>query len=342
MKKVLSILIVLSLAASLVACAPKTTPTSSDSSSKKKVLGIITPVADHGFTGESITSAQAEVKALAEANGFDYKFLTSGESSGQANYVDTLINEKVDAIVMWPTNGDELKSAAQSIMDAKIPLIIYDRLINNFTPTATIMGDNDGIGQMTGTYFNKYFAEELKAGEVQILEFKGDNSTVPQERHDGFMKTADKKFKIIQSFSTDWQRAKALSQMETILNTSKASDIEKIKGIVTQDDEVLLGVLDALSAYKGTAKLNIKLVSGVGGRKENLDTFKPIYDKLKIDQVTYAFSPAYIRQAIKLGADVLAGKTIEKSYIIKTEEIDKANMDAFRNSDTYKTRYGAQ
>ena len=305
---------------------------------KKKVLGIVMPNATHGFLGESIKHAEAEAKALAESQGFEYKFLTSSEASEQNNQMDTLINEKVDAIVLWPHNGDELRSTAQAAMDAGIPLIVYDRLINNFTPTATIMGDNTGIGEMTGNYLNKYFEEDLKAGEVLVLEFLGDNSTVPQQRHDGFMATADKNIKIVQSFNTNWQRQKAQEQMENFLNTSKPADIEKIKAVITQDDEVEMGVLDAINAYKGSAKINIKLVTGVSARKENLDTF----EKEKLDQVTYAFSPAMVREAVQLGADVLNGKTLEKEYIIKTVEVDRNNVNDFRNSDIYKIRYSIQ
>ena len=305
---------------------------------KKKVLGIVMPNATHGFLGESIKHAEAEAKALAESQGFEYKFLTSSEASEQNNQMDTLINEKVDAIVLWPHNGDELRSTAQAAMDAGIPLIVYDRLINNFTPTATIMGDNTGIGEMTGNYLNKYFEEDLKAGEVLVLEFLGDNSTVPQQRHDGFMATADKNIKIVQSFNTNWQRQKAQEQMENFLNTSKPEDIEKIKAVITQDDEVEMGILDAINAYKGSAKINIKLVTGVSARKENLDTF----EKEKIDQVTYAFSPAMVREAVQLGADVLNGKTLEKEYIIKTVEVDRNNVNDFRNTDIYKIRYSIQ
>ena len=49
-----------------------------------------------------------------------------------------------------------------------------------------------------------------------------------------------------------------------------------------------------------------------------------------------------VRDAVKLGADVLAGKTLEKSYIIKTVEIDRTNVKDFRNSDIYKIRYSIQ
>ncbi|MBP9479227.1 MAG: substrate-binding domain-containing protein [Sebaldella sp.] len=341
MKKFIYSLLSIMFLVLLVSCGKDsaTTPDKADTKAgKKKVLGIVLPNATHGFLGESIKHAEAEAKALAESQGFEYKFLTSSEASEQNNQIDTLINEKVDAIVLWPHNGDELRSAAQAVVDAKIPLIVYDRLINNFTPTATVMGDNIGIGEMTGTYLNKYFAIDLQKGEIQVLEFMGDNSTVPQQRQEGYLKTADKKIKIVQSFNTNWQRQKAQEQMENFLNTSKPEDIEKIKAVITQDDEIEMGVLDAINAYKGPAKLDIRLITGVSGRRENLDTF----EKEKIDQVTYAFSPAMVREAVKLGADALNGKTLEKSYIIKTVEIDKSTLNDFRNSDIYKIRYSIQ
>ena len=299
------------------------------------------PSADHGFTGESISFAQSYALDKSATEGFSYQILTASETSQQANQVDTLINEKVDVIVMWPINGDELHSAAQTIQDAKIPLVIYDRLITGFTPTVEFMGDNVLIGKMTGQYFNKYFKTDIDAGKtINILEFKGDLSTVPTERSDGFKSTAASNFKILQSFTTNWQRATAMSQMETFLNTSSVSDIESIKAIFTHDDEVVLGVLDAIAAYKGPAKLDIRLVSGVGARKENLDTFADFKTKYNIDQVTYAFSPAMIDNAVQLGIDILDGKNPSGLILGPTVEVDNASAETFRTNPIYLTRYG--
>ncbi|MDD5367889.1 MAG: substrate-binding domain-containing protein [Anaerolineaceae bacterium] len=305
-----------------------------------KVMGIVMPNADHGFTGESIAHAQAYAKDMAAKGGFTYKFLTAGETSEQNNQVDTLINEKVNVIVMWPINGDELRSAAQKIVDAKIPLVIYDRLITGFTPTVEFMGDNTLIGNMTGEYFNKYFKADIDAGkDINILEFKGDLSTVPTQRSDGFKAKASPKFKIFQSFTTNWQRSTALDQMETFLNTSSVADIESIKAVFTHDDEVVLGVLDAIAGYKGPAKLDIRLVSGVGARKENLDIFPEYKTKFNIDQVTYAFSPAMIDSAVQLGIDILDGKNPSGLILGPTVEVDNASAEAFRTNPIYITRY---
>ena len=69
---------------------------------------------------------------LAEAAGYNWKFLISDDVNQQSSQIETVIAEGVDIVVLWPHNGDELKSAAQQVVDAGIPIIIYDRLISNF------------------------------------------------------------------------------------------------------------------------------------------------------------------------------------------------------------------
>lgn len=342
MKKTMKLILGVLLAIFLVACSStpnNDTPSpggNGDLADKK--MGVVMPNATHGFLGESIKHAEASVKELAEEKGFNYQFLTSGESSEQNNQIDQLIADKVDVIVLWPHNGDELRSAAQKVMDAGIPLIIYDRLINNFEPTAEIMGDNDTIGEMSGEYFNKFFADDLANGEVNILEFKGDNSTVPQQRSDGFAKTANDNFNIVLSTSTDWQRAKAQEQMESFLNNSPKEEVESVKAVFTHDDEVVLGVLDAIKNYSGDANLDIRLVSGVGGRKENLETFDE-WEAEGVKQVTYSFAPHMVREAVKKGVEILEGKEVTGLILIDTEEIDNSNYKNFMESETWKIRY---
>ncbi len=334
MKKVLAIVLALVLVLGMVACGG-----TAEEPESAGVLGVVMPNATHGFLGESIAHARAEADALAAETGLTVNFLTSAESSEQNNQIDQLIADGVDCIVLWPHNGDEVRSSAQAVMEAGIPLIIYDRLINGFVPTAELMGDNVTIGEMTGEYFNNFFAEDIAMGQVNILEFKGDNSTVPEQRSQGFASTADANINIVQQFSTDWQRAKAMEQLETWFASSSVEDVEALKAIFTHDDEVVLGVLDAINNYDGPATLNIKLVSGVGGRVENLDTFAPWAEK-GVMQVTYAFSPAMVRDAVILGSKVVLGEESPSGLIlIPTVEIDNSNEQEFRTNDIFVTRY---
>jgi ABC-type sugar transport system substrate-binding protein len=91
----------------------------------EKEIAVIMPSADHGFLGESINHAEAATERLATEHGYKFRFLISDDIVEQSAQIDQVIADKVDVVVLWPHNGDELKSAAQQIVDAGIPLIIY-------------------------------------------------------------------------------------------------------------------------------------------------------------------------------------------------------------------------
>jgi ribose transport system substrate-binding protein len=304
--------------------------------SGKPLLGVVTPAADHGFTGESIRHGEAQAKLLAEQNGWDYRYLTANESGEQNNAVDTLIGLKPKVIILWPVTGDELRNAAQKIVDAKIPLIIYDRFIPGFTgATAEVSGDNVTIGEMMGRYFDAYFPGD---GTINYLEFLGDSSTDPGERSGGFASTSRGRFNKIQSFVTDWSQQKAMEHLETFLNTASRAEVESIQAIYTDDDEEVMGVISALKNYTGSAKLNVKLVSGVGGRRENMDLFTNS-GLTGIDFVTFSGSPSVIRDAIDVGAQIIKGQSVQKNIKIPTRMIDKTNYEEYMASDAFKIRY---
>ncbi|MDR2870747.1 MAG: substrate-binding domain-containing protein [Deferribacteraceae bacterium] len=303
-----------------------------------KLMGVVTPAADHGFTAESIRHGEAQAKLLAEKNGFEYRYMTANDSGEQINRIETLITMKPDVIVLWPVNGDELRSAAQQIMDAKIPLIIYDRFVRGLKPTAEISGDNVAIGEGAGTYFNEYFKAALAKGTVNYLEFKGDSSTVPMERTNGFLSKASKNFKLTQSFVTNWSQQTSMEQMENFLSTKTVKEIEAVQAIFTHDDEIVLGIVEAIKNYKGPAKLNIKLICGVAAGKEFMNLFDD--PKLKgIDFITYTFSPSMVRDAIDLGLKAMNGEKLQASYKIPTERVDKNNYKAYMAGNLYKIRY---
>jgi len=355
MKKLLSIVMIMMLMLALVACGNSTTttttegnteavqettaaPTGTEMPLKGKLMGVVTPSADHGFTAESIQHCEAQVKALSAEYGFDYKFMTAAESGEQSNAIDTILAMEPDVFVLWPVNGDELKSAAQTIQEAGVPLIIYDRMISDFTPTSTLMGDNDAIGEGAGEYFNAMFATELAAGKVNLLLFEGDSSSVPLQRTNGFKKTANPNFNIVQSFETNWSQQTAMEQMESYLTTKTKEEIESIQAIFTHDDEIVFGIVEALKNYDGDAKINIKLISGVAASSGFMD----IIEDSGLDGIefmTYTFSPSMVRDAVDLGLKVLQGETLDADYLVPTSMVDKTNYKEYMESDIYKIRY---
>ena len=312
-------------------------------------IGIVTPDATHGFTGESVAHARAEADALKEAGLIaDYMMAVGNEASKQIQGIDEILAWGPDAIMLWPMEGDQLRNAAQTIVDEGIPLIIYDRLIENFTGMAAeIMGDNEKIGNLMGEYLLNFFAEDLEAGKnINYLLFIGDSSTVSKQRTQGMLDVIDAtefkdQFVLLQDgFQTDWSNAKAQEQMENWLTTADAATIADLSLIVTHDDEIVDGIMTIIR--DDDSLTNLRMITSVGGRRETLATFDVVE---KPQLLTYFFSPSYIREAIRLTVAAANGEQYQgediagQLFLIPTIEIDKAQVEAFRASQEYADRY---
>ena len=315
-------------------------------------LGIVTPDADHGFTGESVAHARAEAEAMKEAGIIDdYMMAVGDEASKQIEGIETILNWGPSVIMLWPLEGEQLRSEAQVVVDEGVPIVIYDRLIENFEgKAAEIMGDNVTIGNMMGEYLLKYYADDLAAGKaINYLLFIGDSSTVSGQRTGGMMDVINAseyadQFNLLQEgFQTDWSNSKAKEQFENWLSTADAATIADLDLIVTHDDEIVDGIMQVVPEEEGLTDL--RLITSVGGRKQTLATFDNIE---KPELLTYFFSPSYIREALRLAVAVANGETYQdqeingQQFLIPTIEIDKDTVEAYRASAEYADRYSIE
>ncbi len=92
---------------------------------KKVTIVASVPPTDHGWLG------QIAAKAQEAADGFDdvdFRLLEAADADSQASQIETVINEKPDALVVLPYDGDQLTPVAEKAMEAGIPVINVDRL----------------------------------------------------------------------------------------------------------------------------------------------------------------------------------------------------------------------
>ncbi len=272
-----------------------------------------------------------------------------GEAADQITEIENLIAAgDLDAIMLWPTEGEALRSAAQTIVDAGVKLVVYDRLIEDFDGLeGQMMGDNFSIGHEMGVYLNDYFKDTDK---VEYLRFVGDSSTVTSQRSGGMDDVIDAKFEQInETFVTDWSTEKAQEQMENWLNAHSNEEIEALDLIVTHDDEIVDGLMNALDAYSGTAKLNVQLITSVGGREDTMQKFENT--KLDVKFVTWFFAPSFIRECVDFTAETAMGLPFSGTavaedgiYLIPSFSISNAgnshyDFDQYRGSNEYAVRY---
>ena len=326
MKKLLAVFLVLVLLVAMVSLA---------SAEGEKKLRFVMPNATHGFMATAIQLATAGLEAGKPDNpGIDVLLITGADVAEQNNQLDTLINEKVDTIVLWPHNGDDLRAGAQKVIDAGINLVVFDRLIPDIDPISEVDMDNYEYGASSARFLNEYFADRLAAGEtIRILEFKGDLSTASTVRTDGFTATKHEGIEIIQAFSTDWQRDKSMDFMQSWLIDSPQDVVESIDAIFTHDGEITLGIYDAMQDYKGPASLErILALAGMGSDVDSVAITKDLMDNFGITHRVVFVSPACTAWGVAVGYDVVNGKDVPKQvkigYIPITLENYQEYLDA--------------
>src|SRR5215212_6109336 len=139
------------------------------------------PGADHGWMAAITENARDEAKELGDVDLIASEGVT--DSAAQADQIETLINQKPDALVVLPNEGDALTPVAQKATAAGIPVINIDREFT--TPgayRALITGDNYGIGWQAGNSF----ADELKC-KGNVVEIQGiAGISVTEDRSKGF------------------------------------------------------------------------------------------------------------------------------------------------------------
>jgi ribose transport system substrate-binding protein len=317
--KVIAVFVVVLMAAAMMFAAP--------AEAAKKQLCFVMPNATHGFLAAAIQSASDSLKRIGvNYPDIDHRLLTSADPSEQSNQLDTLINEKVDTIVLWPHNGDDLRSAAMKVMDAGIKLVVFDRLIPDINPISEVDMDNFAYGAYLAKELNECFKDRLDKGEkIRILEIRGDNSTASTHRVDGVMATKHPNIEIVQSVVTNWQRAVGLEFMETFLANNKKEDIEAIDAIISFDGEPTAGAFDAIRNYKGPASLaNLKCFPSLGSFAEQVEMI-PVFAEYGIDHALGFVNPGCTVYGVQVGFDVANGKDVPKQVKLGYIDVNSSN-----------------
>ena len=157
-----------------------------DDPGKKVTIGFSGPAADHGWLAAINSSAIDEAKKYSDIE------LKTAEGTNDANLqisqIETFINDKVDAIVLLPTDGAALTDVAIQAMEAGIPVINVDREFSSpFAARITILGDNYGMGVSAGTYACKVIEDKGLGGDAVVAEIAGiDALPLTQDRSQGF------------------------------------------------------------------------------------------------------------------------------------------------------------
>lgn len=274
-------------------------------------VAIITPEAEHGWIAGVTYYAEQKCKEL----GVDYKTYQSSNVNEQANDIQDAIAAGSSAVVMFPHN-EEVSVAAKEVVDAEIPLVVFDRKID-VDYSAFIAGDNASMGKESAEYIGKLL-EGKGTVAVQNVPSTGSVST---ERVDGFKSVMSEKYPDIKlvDFTVDgFAQEQGLAAASDLLTANSSLD-----AIYSLDDESSLGFIKAVEE---AGRKDIKTISGGGGGQSY---FKAIGENGDIDLFTATYSPMMMGDAVQAAVDILNGKSVEKDTIIPTTIINKDNVKDF-------------
>lgn len=280
-------------------------------------LAIIIPGAEHGWLAGVAYYAELKAEELGIEN---YRILTSSNVNEQASQIDEVLSQGVGAVVLLP-HTDELSLSAKKLVDADIPLIVFDRRVD-VDYTAYVAGSNPEIGEATA----ELLGEELEgAGKIAVLNNPSAGS-VSSERVDAFKKVMEEKFADIELVDMTVENFTQESGLTVATDLLVAN--AELDAIFSIDDESSLGILQAI---KDASREDIKFLSGAGGSQSY---YKQIADNEDINLFTATYSPSMIGDAVEQAWKVLNGEEVEKDQIVSPTIVNRDNVEDFLDENS--------
>ena len=229
------------VATALLAAAALTLSFAADAAAKGKIVG----VSWSNFQEERWKTDEAAIKAAIAAAGGTY-ISADAQSSVQKQLTDieSLIAQGANALIVLAQDSSAIAPAVRKAVDEGIPVIGYDRLIEN--PNAFyITFDNKEVGRMqaravfavkaTGNYA---FIKGSSADPNADLLFAGQTEVLKDAIDAGRIKNAG------EAYTDGWLPANAQKNMEQILTKNN----NKIDAVVASNDGAAGGAIAALAA----------------------------------------------------------------------------------------------
>lgn len=292
---------------------------------KAVTIGFSAPQADHGWIAAISKNAEAQAKRFTDVTFKPVE--ATNEVTRQISSVETLISDKVSALVILPYDGKALTAVARKAMDAGIPVVNLDREFDSPQAYRTLIkGDNYGMGVAAATYIG----DQLKAKNVSnpvIAEIAGiDNLPLTQDRSRGFAETLAKYgYKVTARQAAQFTVESGQSVTSNVLQAQP-----KIDAMWNHDDDQGVGVLAAINQAN---RNEFFMVGGAG----SLNAMKLIKEDSGVLKCTVTYSPSMASSAISLarliaqnkGMSDLVEKQVPAQITLASETITKDNVDNY-------------
>lgn len=243
-----------------------------------------------------------------------------GDVARQIAQIEDLIQQDVDAIIIWPTNGEAVIPAVRKAHAAGIPVIVTNSNIAEagFDFVKSFSGpDNITQGSRSAEIMcDKFKAMGIEA-TAQVVQISGQPGyTTAIERQKGFddrMPEVCPDITVVETQPGDWNREKSQTVMEAFL-----VKYDKIDGVYAGDDNMGVGALNAAKAAGRDGIIFVGATNFAVGYEamERGEYWGSIYQS-PVDDA---------EAALKTAIDVLKGTEVPFLNYFDTPKINRDNM----------------
>lgn len=246
-KKVLSIVLCMMLSVvTLAGCGGGSKTTSGDAKDKKLITVGFSQV---GAESDWRTANSESMKStFSEANGYELIFDDAQQKQeNQITAIRNFIQQEVDYIVLAPVTESGWDAVLQEAKDAKIPVIIVDRMVkvsDDSLYTAWVGSNFELEGQKACAWLKAYQdAKGLK--EINVVDIQGTIGASAQIGRTKGLEDAVKAngWNLLASQTGEFTQAKGQEVMESLLKR-----YDNINVVYCENDNEAFGAIDAIEA----------------------------------------------------------------------------------------------
>lgn len=289
----------------------------------KKVIAVVPKATSHLF----FVSIHKGVDQAARE--FNVDVLWNGpreetEHGRQIEIVESMLAQHVDALAISATDEQALASTVQRVIDAHIPVAIFDSGVNVDQYVTFIATDNLGAGQTAARRLAALIGGKGKV--AMVMHKPGGTSTMLRER--GFEETMAKEFPEIAIAARQFgmsDLAKSRAVAENILTANP-----DLAGMFASSEASSLGAIQAIKTRGFSGK--VKLIT-FDFSDAHIDALRD--GTIDIMLVQDPFRIGY--ETVRALAEYLTGKTPGKRVDLPARAIVKADLEKPEIREMLKT-----
>lgn len=273
-------------------------------------------------------------EAFTKENGYMLLFDNARQKQeNQIKAIRSFISQQVDYIIFSPIQESGWDTVLQEAKEAGIPVILMDRKVkveDNSLYTTWVGSDFYEEGRKAGVWLEYTLAKKERDNPViDIVILQGtEGASSAIGRTQGFMDVAKK--------HSDWN---LMAQVDGEYTTAKGREVmskvlgqyEKVDVLVSQNDDMTLGALEALAQYKERTGKDIT---------PTIVSFDATSQALRLVQqgtidVEIECNPLQGKMLQQVIQKLEQGEQVEKEYFVEEKIFTKVNVQEYIGNRTY-------